>query len=122
MGKTVAEEMSAKERGERLLKGLNATGDEEVIVTAAHLIQVVGMAKAEELTINLTEARLITESKFSRTPRLTRLGHAQVNREDTIKAVEEALKGLPEELACFDMKTTKSSGPKPVPAKAPESN
>lgn len=100
--------MSAKERATRLIHSLKATGDEEVIVEASHLIQVVGMKKADELCKNLTETRQLVQSNTSTTPRLVRKGHATVDRAACLAAVEQARDTLPEEVGTtFDNKDKK---------------
>lgn len=90
MPTTVNDEMPDDERRQRMLHGLKAGSDDTVMVSISHLAQCVGMDKAEKLrTGKLVETQELVRSPFSSTPQLRRTGNVQVNREATIKAIEE---------------------------------
>lgn len=85
--KTVANEMTAGERRERLLHGLRATSVEEVVVNFSHLAHAIGMDKAEGMISNLVAMDGLIPTPYSRKPNFVSEGLCTINREEAIEAI-----------------------------------
>lgn len=93
--KTVANEMPDEQRREELILGLSSTQNESVTINVSHLIQAVGLQKADELSGPIT-ATVEAVGKQRNGPATTRQlsfkhsGMTEVDRESTLEALKEA--------------------------------
>lgn len=87
---TPAQQMSNEERRDRLIKGLEATGAEEVCINFSHLAQAVGMTKAESLIGTLVQSNELVKSPMSSKVTLKRAGMCTVDRASVLEACNKA--------------------------------
>lgn len=87
---TPAQQMSNEERRDRLIKGLEATGAEEVCINFSHLAQAVGMTKAESLIGTLVQSNELVKSPMSSKVTLKRAGMCTVDRAAVLEACNKA--------------------------------
>lgn len=86
--KTVAQQMSAAERRLRLLKGLNATKSERVVVNFSKLAHAIGMDAAESLIVNMAEMRSLQRTPYKRDPELVAEAMVEIDRQSAVDAIE----------------------------------
>lgn len=86
--RTVSQQMSAEERRQRLMHGLNATRVERVVVNFSHLAHAVGMSTAESLVKHLSEMRSLVRSPYKREPELVKEANVEVDRLEVIEAIK----------------------------------
>lgn len=93
MARTVAQEMTAEERCDRLLKSCKAGADEEVFCVFSHVAHALDMDTAEELRESeLTETQEIYVPQGTNNQKVKRDGICQFNRPQLIKALEQKQK------------------------------
>lgn len=85
--KSVANEMTAGERRERLLHSLNASSEEEGMVNFSHLAHAIGMDKAEGMISNLVAMDGLITTPYSRKPNFVSEGLCTINRIEAIEAI-----------------------------------
>ena len=90
MKRTVSSQMTDAERRQRLIKGLEATGAEEVCINFSHLAQAVGMTKAESLVGNLVQTNELVKSPMSSKVTMKRAGMCTVDRVAVLEACNKA--------------------------------
>lgn len=88
MSRSVSQEMTAEERRKRLLHGLNATGEPEVVINFSHLAHALGMDTAESLISKLVEMNGLVANRFSKTPTLVTNALCAVDRLAVIEAIQ----------------------------------
>lgn len=93
MARTVADEMSAEERRERLLKSCKAGADEEVFCIFSQVAHALDMDAAEKLReSDLTETQEIYVPAGTDKSKVKRDGICQFNRKQLIEALEAKIK------------------------------
>lgn len=85
---SISQEMTAEERRKRLLHGLNATGEPEVVVNFGHLAHALGMDTAEGLVNKLVQMDGLVPGRFSKEPKLHTDGLCAIDRLSAIAAIE----------------------------------
>lgn len=79
--------MSAQERRERLLHGLNASQNERVVVNFSHLAHAIGMDAAEALILNMAEIQSLVSSNYRKGPDLIREALVEIDRATAIDVI-----------------------------------
>lgn len=85
--RSVSQEMTAEERRTRLLHGLSATSEPEVVVNFSHLAHAIGMDSAERMIGTLVAMDGIVQTPYSRKPKYISEGLCTISREEAIEAI-----------------------------------
>ena len=85
-----AHKMESSKRRRELMIGLTGTREAVVCVEVTHLIEAVGLNKAERLIAALAGMKATVRSPYSSRERVIRCGNCVVSREQVIDAIQEA--------------------------------